>query len=617
MTSTQSIETLKQQLQDLVPEIFIEGQIDVIALKNLLGTDATLRDESYGLNWLGKSYARLLANENTRTWLKTDNSHNYKPENAKSQNLLIQGDNLEVLKHLTGAYSEKVKMIYIDPPYNTGGDGFVYEDDRKFTVEQLSSMTGINEDEAKRILEFTQAKSNSHSAWLTFMYPRLYIAKQLLRDEGVIFISIDDNEQAQLKLLCDEVFGEENFVAQFAWQKIHSTKNDAKFVSTNHEYVFLYSKKIENLNVHLLPRTDKMNERYSNPDLDPRGDWASGDLVANEERKEGYFEVTSPKTGKKFTVPSGKHWVYSQSNLADLVNQNRIWFGKNGNAFPRLKRFLSEVQQGKKVDSLWLSDDVGHNQEAKREVKLVFDDLSIFDTPKPIRLIIQMMRLSCAKDSIILDFFAGSGTTAQAVMQLNAEDEGNRQFICVQLPEVTETKSEAYKAGYKTIFEITKARIEKAAAKIKAEKPEYAGDLGFKIYETIDKPEKYLETAEVLTENLELFDASKLEQTDRHNLMRTWALEDNVPLTMDFTAVDLTGYKAYLAKHLLYFVEPNLTLDAVIKLLEQLDSDPEFKPSRLVVFGYLLDSKVQREMSEAVKHYNNRKGIELTLDVRY
>ena len=260
-----------------------------------------LSKEGYSLNWLGKSYARLLANENVRTLLKANLEHNNLPENANSQNMLIKGDNLEVLKHLMGAYSNKVKMIYIDPPYNTGSDGFVYQDDRKFTVEQLSHLAGIDEDEAKRILEFTDSGSNSHSAWLTFMYPRLYLAKQLLRDDGVIFISIDDNEQAQLKLLMDEVFGEDNFIADVVWEKRFTRNNDAKLMSFVTDYVVFY-RKSDKVNVLREPRTEKSNSIYNNPDNDPRGDWTSVSYISQRtkaERKNLAYSMTNPFTNKE------------------------------------------------------------------------------------------------------------------------------------------------------------------------------------------------------------------------------------------------------------------------------------------------------------------------------
>ncbi len=322
--------------------------------------------------------------------------------------ILIEGDNLEALTALSYTHEGRIDVIYIDPPYNTGNKDFVYND------------SFVDSEDSYR-----------HSKWLSFMNKRLKIAKKLLSDKGVIFISIDDNEQAQLKLLCDEVFTSRCFLAQIVWQKIHSIKNDARYFSQSHEYAYVYSKNIDIVSINLLPRSDAMNSRYVNKDSDPRGPWQSGDLVANGERTNGHFIVTSPKTGKQFDVPAGKHWVYSEENLKALVASNSIWFGESGNSFPRKKRFLSEVQDGRRANTLWLSEEVGNNQSAAREIIEIFNERGKFDFPKPVAYIKHMISLSSAKNSTILDFFAGSGTTLHATMQLNAEDGGHRQCILV------------------------------------------------------------------------------------------------------------------------------------------------------------------------------------------
>ncbi|QIM63923.1 type III restriction endonuclease subunit M [Pasteurellaceae bacterium Orientalotternb1] len=582
--------------------------------ESLQSANVPLNREAYSLNWLGKSYARYLRDCPPQTLLAEDATHNQQAQNRHSQNLLIKGDNLEVLKHLKNAYQNQVKMIYIDPPYNTGSDGFVYQDDRKFSPEQLAELATMSIEEAKRVLDFTAKKSNSHSAWLTFMYPRLYVARQLLKDDGVIFISIDDNEQAQLKLLCDEVFGEENFVGEIAWQKIHSTKNDAKYFSNSHEYIFCYAKIISNIEIKLLPRTEKMNARFSNPDNDPRGVWSSGDLIANEERSSGYFDVISPN-GQVFNVPKGKHWVYSQENLEKLIQENRIWFGKNGTAFPRLKRFLSEVQQGKKADTLWFSEYFGNNQEAKREIKKLFNDISLFDTPKPVRLITQILRLSSNSNDLIMDFFAGSGTTAHAVMQLNAEDGGNRQFICVQLPEETDKKSEAYKAGYCTIFDITQARIEKSAVKIRQDFPDFNGDLGFQIFETV--PDFRALADDDFQPQQELPTVGELSDEQYRTLLTTWRLYDGNPLTTPLQAVSLGDYFANWCGNTLYIVQAGFDSRAIKALLHKLDQDNHFLPERIVLFGDNVDSAKQKELQQALHSYTNRKKLNISLLVRY
>ena len=327
---------------------------------------------------------------------------------AAPNHIIIEAENLHALVALTYTHAGMIDVIYIDPPYNTGNKDFVYND------------SYIDSEDSYR-----------HSKWLSFMEKRLRIAKTLLSERGVIFISIDDNEQADLKLLCDEVFGERSFLAQIVWQKIHSTKNDARFFSQSHEYAFVYAKYIDNAIINLLPRSDKMNSRYINKDNDPRGPWQSGDLVANGERTNGHYIVTSPKTGKQFDVPDGKHWVYSEENLKSLIESNSIWFGESGNSFPRKKRFLCDVQDGRKPNTLWLSEEVGNNQTATREVIDIFNERGVFDFPKPVTYIKQMLSLGTNEHSTILDFFAGSGTTLHATMQLNEEDGGHRQCILV------------------------------------------------------------------------------------------------------------------------------------------------------------------------------------------
>jgi len=312
-----------------------------------------------------------------------------------SQNMIIHGDNLLALKALEHEYAGKVKCIYIDPPYNTGS-AFEHYDD------------GIE-----------------HSIWLGLMQTRLKILHSLLSDDGCIWISIDDNEAHYLKVLCDELYGRQNFITSCLWQKIHSVKNDAKHISVNHDYILVYAKDSNKVSFNLLDRTDEMNNRYKNPDNDPRGAWQSGDLVANEERKNGYFDVVGP-TGKVFNVPRGKHWVYSQETLESMINENRIWFGTKGDSFPRKKRFLSEVQQGRKADSWWDSNSVGHNQEAKREV-IAINDSDIFSTPKPERLIERIITLSTQKNDLVLDSFLGSGTTAAVAHKMG------RRYIGIEL----------------------------------------------------------------------------------------------------------------------------------------------------------------------------------------
>ncbi len=436
------------------------------------------KEERYQFTWPDKKKSVLLANAPINKTLRPCREESV--DFDTTENLYIEGDNLEVLKLLQETYLGKIKMIYIDPPYNTGND-FVYEDDFAQSTEEYMANSGQFDDDGNRLVPNTESNGRFHTDWLNMIYPRLRLAKDLLSDDGIIVISIDDNEIRNMRLLCDAVFGESNFISTIIWQKIHSTKNDAKYFSENHEYAVIYAKSIGDIKINLLPRTDEMNSRYKNPDNDPRGPWQSGDLVASGERSNGHFIVTSPVTGKNFDVPQGKHWVYSQENLLKLVADNQIWFGADGNAFPRKKRFLKDVQDGRTPSTLWLAEEVGHNQSATREVKILFDDEKLFDFPKPVAYIEQFLRVASEENCTILDFFSGSATTAHAVMQLNAEDGGTRKFIMVQLPEETDEKSEAYKAGYKTICEIGKERIRRAAKKIAEENPDSKFDGGFRV----------------------------------------------------------------------------------------------------------------------------------------
>ncbi len=327
------------------------------------------------------------------------NGELFNNDSATTDNLLIHGDNLLALKALEAKFAGQVKCIYIDPPYNTGSAFEHYDDNLE------------------------------HSQWLNLMRPRLEILRNLLADDGSIWISIDDDEQAYLKVLCDEVFGRNNFITAVIWQKIHSLKNDAKYLSVNHDFILLYAKDKENIKFCLLARTAEMNGRYTNPDGDPRGPWQSGDLVANEERTNGYYEITSPKTGKIFNVPKGKHWVYAKENLIEMIRDNRVWFGVNGDAFPRKKRFLSEVSQGRKCDTIWKHDDVGHNQEAKREIIKLFGKQTPFATPKPERLLERVITLASNPGDLVLDSFLGSGTTAAVAHKMG------RRWIGIEMGE--------------------------------------------------------------------------------------------------------------------------------------------------------------------------------------
>ena len=529
-------------------------------------------EERYQFTWPDKKKAILAANAPISATLRPCRAESV--DFDTTQNLYIEGDNLDVLKLLQETYLGKIKMIYIDPPYNTGND-FVYNDDFSENAEEYLANSGQYDGEGNRLVQNTESNGRFHTDWLNMLYPRLKLSKDLLTDDGAIIISIDDNEVQNLRNICDEIYGASNFVACVVWQKIHSIKNDARYFSENHEYALVYAKNIEHITVGLLPRTSEMNDRYKNPDNDPRGPWQSGDLVASGERSNGHYIVVSPKTKKEFDVPAGKHWVYAQENLEKMIQENRIWFGPDGNAFPRKKRFLSEVQDGRTPSTMWLAEEVGHNQSATREVKSLFDDNKYFDFPKPVTYLQQFIRLLSDKESMILDYFSGSSTTAHASIQLNAEDGGNRKFIMVQLPEETDPKSEAYKAGYKNICEIGKERIRRAGKKIKEENPLTTQDLdiGFRVLklDSSNMKDVYY-TSDAYTRDMfdMLADNIKEDRTPEDLLFQVM-LDLGIPLSSKIEESVIAGKKVFKVEgnYLIACFDSNLTEETITAIAQQ------------------------------------------------
>ena len=406
------------------------------------------------------------------------------PGGFDSENLYIEGDNLEVLKLLQETYLGKIKMIYIDPPYNTGGD-FVYKDKFSKSTEEYLPSSGQYDEDGNMLVENTESNGRFHTDWLNMIYPRLKLAKDLLTQDGVIFISIDENEVHNMRKICDEIFGEQNFIAQLGWQKVYSPKNQAHFFSNDYEFILCYAKDSNTFTLGMLPRTPEMNARYKNPDNDPRGDWKPGDCVGNGERKNGYYNVVSPITGKVFNVPQGKHWVYAPETMKRLLAENRIYFGKDGNAFPAVKQFLSEVS-GRCPSNLFKFEDYGHTDMAKKDLIKLFPELEKvpFDTPKPVKLLKMLSILGSSKNDIILDFFAGSATTAQSILELNYEEPNSkRKFILVQVAEELKNNPGAAKIGLYTISDVSKERIRRAGCKIKEKSPLFTGelDIGFRV----------------------------------------------------------------------------------------------------------------------------------------
>ena len=477
------------KLKEMFPEAFTEDgsygttkdtKIDFEVLKELLGEYVNDKDERYSFTWNGKSKARMIAQTPSTGTLRPCKEESVDWDST--QNIFIEGDNLEVLKLLQKSYHKKVKMIYIDPPYNTGND-FVYKDNFKDNIKNYKEITGQVDGEGRNLSNNPETSGRYHTDWLNMMYPRLKLARNLLKDDGVIFISIDDNEVSNLRKMCDEIFGEENFVSNIIWQKKYSPQNDAKYFSDSHEHILLFAKNIEKYEVGLLPRTKEANARYKNPDNDPRGPWKSSDLTRQEYRPNDEYGIINPANGKEFRPPAGNSWGRPQKKVEEMIENNQIWFGPNGDSVPSIKRFLSDVKQGITPQTIWMREDVGDTQEGKKIIKNIFQNATIFETPKPPRLIIRELVTSGASDDeLILDFFAGSSSTAYAVMQFNMDSKNRLKFLMVQLPEAVDEKSEAFKAGYKTIAEISKERIRRSATKIKEENPDYDGDLGFKVF---------------------------------------------------------------------------------------------------------------------------------------
>lgn len=458
-------------LRQFLPEVFCEGKIDWEKLKATLGENVNFSNERYVLNWAGKSEAfKVLQMPTTKTLIPAKEESIHFNE---TENIFIEGENLEVLKVLQKSYFGKVKMIYIDPPYNTGNDSFIYPDKFSETKEEYQKRVGDKDEEGYMIKDGMFKKNSKengqyHSNWLNMMMPRLYLAKNLLRQDGVIFISIDDNEVHNLRLLMNEIFGEENFVASIVWQKKYAATNDSKGFSTTHDYLITFQKS-ENFNRNLLPRTKEVNKPYKNDDGDGKGLWRSDNLLVKSFSVTAVFPIVNTNTGEEFYPAEGSSWRANQETMNKWLSENRIYFGKDGKGAPQLKRYLNEVQQGIVPITWWSFDEVGHNDEANKEVSALFGSKTPFDTPKPTRLISKMLKIGSNPNDIILDFFSGSATTAHAVMDLNKEDGGNRKYICVQLPELCDVKSEAYKAGYKTIADISKERIRRAGKKIQQE----------------------------------------------------------------------------------------------------------------------------------------------------
>lgn len=504
-------------------------------------------DEAYEFTWVGKREAIVEANRPIRKTLRPV------PEKSKdwqkTENLYIEGDNLEALKLLREAYLGQVKMIYIDPPYNTGND-FIYNDSFKMSEEELAEGMGLFDEEGnKRFTENSVTNPRFHSDWCSMIYSRLRLVKNLLSEDGVIFISIDDNEQENLKKICDEAFGASNFIAQLIWERAYSPKNDARFISNSHDYVLMYAKSIENFVIGRLPRSAQANARYKNPDNDPRGVWKPSDMSVKTYNAACDYPITCP-SGRIVEPPAGRCWRLSANAFAERLHDNRIWFGPDGNSVPCIKRFLSELKfNGMAPASILFYKEVGHSQEGAQEVAKLMGG-AYFDGPKPLRLLRRLLTLAnLNKESLVLDFFSGSATTAHAVMQMNAEDGGHRRFIMVQLPEKTDEKSEAKKAGFDTICDIGEERIRRAGEKIKEESPLTTKELdtGFRVFRVDDSNMKdvYYSADEVSQDALDGMISNIKEDRSALDLLFGCLVDWSIPLSKKCTSETVDGHMIY------------------------------------------------------------------------
>jgi adenine-specific DNA-methyltransferase len=658
-----------EALRRYFPQCFTaDGAFSIEALAAALPGGTTLTDETSGFNWLGKNYARMLCNMDTTTLIRPDEEHNALPENRNSQNVYISGDNLDALQHLVKSYSGQVKVIYIDPPYNTGSDGFVYNDRFNFTTDDLARRLDVSPERAERILSMTRRGSASHAAWLTFMLPRLSFARDLLTDDGVIFISIDDNEQANLKKLCDEVFGEENLVANISWQKTYSPRNDSKGVPTEVEYILAYGKN-EGWTPKKLPRTEKMDAKYSNPDNDVMP-WTSDNPCApGAKTHQGMvYAIQHPFTGEMLYPATSSCWRYEQGTMLEymsgwcdyelkdlndeeqraricgvdasevrkgikaIVLKNsleeskmqaeavlkrgqwpRFYFTRNGQGGIRRKTYLENVD-GKMVTNLWPYSEVGHTDEAKKELKALFEGEIPFDTPKPVRLIQRILQIATNKGDLVLDFFSGSATTAQAVMQHNsvADDGGERKFILVQIPDKVNGK-------WGDLCTIGMERIKRAAKKIREANPLFAGDLGFKHYVLEEPKEDALLLMERFDPSTSALSTLTVADFGLPTVLRTWLVADGYGLTADAEELMLGRYKAYWKGDHLYMVNPDDTFDAssIVALMDRYNGTP-FSPHNIVIFGYSFGFNHREELQKNLRTLKEgNKTLTVNIDVRY
>lgn len=639
-----------EELKHKLPEFFTaekkdgdgnvveESKFDYLKFKNMLDEQNIEEFTSgYQLDFIGKNYAKKQSGERPNTVIVPDIEHNTKMENRNSKNIFLTGDNLEVLRHLQQNYQNSIDFIYIDPPYNTGNDDFIYPDKFEYSDEELRSAFGLTEQELDK-LKSIQGNS-SHSSWLTFIYPRLYLAKKMLKDTGGIVISIDENEQANLKLLMDDIFGELNYLGEII-RKTKSMTNDAKSgLNYQHEYALIYSKNSSNFS---LSGEKKDLNKYKNPDNDINGPWKTTDPSARSGGEESIFEILNPYTGISDFPPTGRYWAFSKATFEKWVETGKIIFRKDAKPGERgffVKKYLKELKSDfNLVNSLFASDNSYMNQVATKELNVLMNG-AYFSSPKPVEYIKKIIKYATNDNCIVLDFFAGSGTTADAVMQLNAEDGGNRKFILCTLPEKTYTVNAdgteiptkggvaAYEAGYKSIDEISRERIKRAAEKIKQENPEVTDslDLGFKHYRVVSPSVETLEDIEfddvmqldLLEDMISKFSSENLgvdgNATGIDTILQTYLVQDGYKFDVNIEYIELGEYKVpYINNQRIYIISNNWNNKATEKLVNMIGRN-EIQVQTIVVYGYSFDAKNLRTLEYALNQLDNK----VNLQIRY
>lgn len=607
--NSREMEKLKKEF----PQFFTkEGEFKLEQFKAFLDQEEIeINKEGYELKFLGKSYAKYLSSLETETYISPDTKHNTQEENRDSENLYIVGDNIDALKHLLGSYAGKVKCIYIDPPYNTGSDGFVYPDNFQFSAEEMARTIGITEDESERILEL--AGKSTHSAWLTFMYPRLVLARDLLSDDGVIFISIDDNEQANLKQMCDEIFGEENFLATLTRKSLHTVRNSSIDFNKNTDFILSYLKSritYESDKTKLLRWKVDKSKSYKFDDNDGKGLYKLDPIYARNYAKPYIFEF---KNGVVWRAPEGSYPRYSKEKLTEMEKNNELYFSAKSVS---AKRYLNRVQEGQPADTLLRTEEVGYNSDGTKELAKLLENDKVFSQPKPSKLIKFLIDLLASNINItVLDFFSGSATTADAVMQLNAEDGGNRKYIMVQLPEKIGEKKSAYKAGYRTIDEIGRERIKRAAQKIK-EETDADIDYGFKLFYLETPTEKTLADLETFEPEIKLLSDDYISifdndhATGKESILATWLIEDGYGLTNMPEQYQLEKYTADLMDRSLYLIDEGLTSEDVMALIKRIE-EGSLLISRVIVYVHSVTFNILQELRKNLKVLRNNKNVTL------